>query len=240
MIKPETGRANRSDADSAAARNIGDSGMSIEREKIFTELWESDAAAEKIAAVMGLASPKRVYAIRKKLDLQDRSSIQLNGFWTDDRAEKLRDLWTDTNLSAPQIAAEIGCGTTGPAVIGKAHRLGLPSRVTPIKPAGSGPRGQRRIDNEKRITIDSIKVVDVRDTLAIVDPDAHAVACAAFGPSRSCAFPVVEWADRRELHERRRAGDIFCGAAVLAGSPYCDEHHARCYTPLPFGKGRYN
>lgn len=51
--------------------------------------------------------------------------------WTDDRIEKLRELWT-RGCSASVIAAELG-GVTRMAVIGKAHRLGLESRPSPIK-----------------------------------------------------------------------------------------------------------
>ena len=52
--------------------------------------------------------------------------------WTDERVEKLRELW-DKGLSASQIAKELGEGVTRNAVIGKAHRLGLKSRPSPVK-----------------------------------------------------------------------------------------------------------
>lgn len=51
--------------------------------------------------------------------------------WTDLRVEKLRRLWME-GLSARQIAEQLG-GVTRNAVIGKAHRLGLSSRPSPIK-----------------------------------------------------------------------------------------------------------
>ena len=51
--------------------------------------------------------------------------------WTDERVELLKKLWSD-GLSASQIAAELG-GITRNAVIGKAHRLGLQSRPSPVK-----------------------------------------------------------------------------------------------------------
>ncbi|MDG1857938.1 MAG: GcrA family cell cycle regulator [Emcibacteraceae bacterium] len=52
--------------------------------------------------------------------------------WTDDRVEKLRELW-DKGLSASQIAKELAENVTRNAVIGKAHRMGLPSRPSPVK-----------------------------------------------------------------------------------------------------------
>jgi GcrA cell cycle regulator len=51
--------------------------------------------------------------------------------WTDERIETLRKMW-DSGLTATQIAEELG-GVSRNAVIGKAHRLGLPSRPSPVK-----------------------------------------------------------------------------------------------------------
>lgn len=47
--------------------------------------------------------------------------------WTDERVEKLKELWTE-GMSASQIAKVLG-GVTRNAVIGKVHRLGLSNRT---------------------------------------------------------------------------------------------------------------
>jgi GcrA cell cycle regulator len=52
--------------------------------------------------------------------------------WTDERIERLKELWTK-GMTASQIADELG-GVSRNAVIGKAHRLGLQSRPSPVKP----------------------------------------------------------------------------------------------------------
>ncbi|HEX8126989.1 MAG TPA: GcrA family cell cycle regulator [Allosphingosinicella sp.] len=52
--------------------------------------------------------------------------------WTDERIDRLKELWTQGN-TASQIADELG-GVSRNAVIGKAHRLGLQSRPSPVKP----------------------------------------------------------------------------------------------------------
>jgi GcrA cell cycle regulator len=52
--------------------------------------------------------------------------------WTDERIDKLRSLWGQ-GLTASQIADELGAVSRN-AVIGKAHRLGLESRPSPVKP----------------------------------------------------------------------------------------------------------
>jgi GcrA cell cycle regulator len=52
--------------------------------------------------------------------------------WTDERIDRLKHLWTN-GMTASQIADELG-GVSRNAVIGKAHRLGLQSRPSPVKP----------------------------------------------------------------------------------------------------------
>lgn len=53
--------------------------------------------------------------------------------WTDERIDNLRAMW-EKGLTASQIAEELG-GVSRNAVIGKAHRLGLKSRPSPVKSA---------------------------------------------------------------------------------------------------------
>jgi len=52
--------------------------------------------------------------------------------WTDERIERLKAMWTK-GATASQIADDLG-GVSRNAVIGKAHRLGLESRPSPVKP----------------------------------------------------------------------------------------------------------
>jgi len=52
--------------------------------------------------------------------------------WTDERIEKLTKMW-EGGATASQIADELG-GVSRNAVIGKAHRLGLKARPSPVKP----------------------------------------------------------------------------------------------------------
>ena len=51
--------------------------------------------------------------------------------WTDERIDRLKALWLQ-GMTASQIADELG-GVSRNAVIGKAHRLGLQSRPSPVK-----------------------------------------------------------------------------------------------------------
>jgi GcrA cell cycle regulator len=52
--------------------------------------------------------------------------------WTDERIDQLTKMW-EGGATASQIAEELG-GVSRNAVIGKAHRLGLKARPSPVKP----------------------------------------------------------------------------------------------------------
>ena len=57
--------------------------------------------------------------------------------WTDERIDRLKDFWS-RGMTASQIADELG-GVSRNAVIGKAHRLGLQSRPSPVRPNEPAP-----------------------------------------------------------------------------------------------------
>jgi GcrA cell cycle regulator len=61
--------------------------------------------------------------------------------WTDERIERLKELWSK-GMTASQIADELGSVSRN-AVIGKAHRLGLQSRPSPVKPNEPAGKTQR-------------------------------------------------------------------------------------------------
>ena len=52
--------------------------------------------------------------------------------WTEERIERLKKMWHD-GATASEIADKLG-GVSRNAVIGKAHRLGLEARPSPVKP----------------------------------------------------------------------------------------------------------
>lgn len=64
--------------------------------------------------------------------------------WTDEQIDTLRKLWGE-GLSTSEIGRQLGVSKN--AVVGKAHRLGLPSRPSPIKRAvASAPaRATRKV-----------------------------------------------------------------------------------------------
>ena len=87
---------------------------------------------------------------RKKLEIATRP--EKDSRWPECRCEQLRALWAK-GLPASKIAAEMRNGLTRNAIIGKARRLGLPPRKSPIVHLPDGPRdtyGARRNRNDEQ------------------------------------------------------------------------------------------
>jgi len=136
--------------------------------------------------------------------------------WTDERVSLLRKLWGEGKTAA-EIAGALG-GVTRNAVIGKAHRLKLSNRISPIQqnvktPARSVPtikpmKAVKPVAAPKTpFKIKGIKLVDLRE--------------------RMCRWP---------LGDPKEADFIFCGHDNIAGLPYCPEHARLAYQAARAGK----
>ena len=68
--------------------------------------------------------------------------------WTDERIDHLKQMW-EKGLTASQIAEELG-GVSRNAVIGKAHRLGLKSRPSPVKAKAKTAKGDKPAPKPKK------------------------------------------------------------------------------------------
>ena len=64
--------------------------------------------------------------------------------WTDERIERLKEMWT-RGMTASQIADDLGAVSRN-AVIGKAHRLGLQPRPSPVRPNDAKPSDAKPSD----------------------------------------------------------------------------------------------
>jgi len=95
--------------------------------------------------------------------------------WTDERIATLSKMW-DSGLTATQIAEELG-GVSRNAVIGKAHRLGLPARPSPVKP------------NEPKAAAESKVAAEPRPAAPAPTPAPAAAAAAPIAP-RAPAEPA--------------------------------------------------
>ncbi len=151
--------------------------------------------------------------------------------WTDERIDQLRKLW-DQGLSASAIGKQLGVSKN--AVVGKAHRLKLPPRPSPIR-KGSRPPVRRMAVLPKPLAAPGVRVAPpVLERMVERAPQerpALPVSRAAVpvaGPTRraaargikSCLWPIGD-PGASDFH--------FCNAEVVPGKSYCTEHCARAY-----------
>ena len=148
-----------------------------------------------------------------------------NTDWTDDIIARLRALWNDGHSTA-----EIGrrMGITKNAVVGKAHRLDLPGRESPIRrgPAGPATPRQPRPSRAARPSLPGLPSAltrPARTPAPAVPPTPPSPPRRRYGPSgQPCCWP---------LGEPGTPGFRFCGSGSEQGRPYCPEHSSLAYVP---------
>lgn len=142
--------------------------------------------------------------------------------WTDERVQLLKVLWTQ-GLSASQIAARLGSVSRN-AVIGKAHRLGLQGRPSPIRGTPGG--GRKRVPAAKLRAVATALAVARREAEAaripepepepvLEEPAVRAAAAGANSRGPQCRWPIGD-PDDPTFH--------FCEATAARGRPYCAGH----------------
>src|SRR6476659_9863806 len=77
--------------------------------------------------------------------------------WTEHELKLLQELW-GTNLSTTEIGRQIG-GRSKNSIIGKASRLGLPNRPSPIKYGGAPSPVIVSIPRPGQVTLPSLKSI---------------------------------------------------------------------------------
>jgi GcrA cell cycle regulator len=133
--------------------------------------------------------------------------------WTPEKIELLKQQW-DQGVSITQIGKNLGM--TRNAVVGKAHRMGLQRRESPIvrgiasvmTPAASAPAPQTR---------------------AAPPPPPAVRAIVANGPP--CKWP---------LGDPKSSAFRFCGDPALEGYPYCPSHCAAAYSGWTVDNAKVN
>lgn len=129
--------------------------------------------------------------------------------WTDERVALLKRLWCEGKTAA-EIAKELG-NVSRNAVIGKAHRLKLSNRVSPIqqnkKPAA--PAGKAQIQAVEVKTVRKTPAQDNRKGVPLMDVKAN-----------ECRWPLGDPKDQEFG---------FCGCRSIPGLPYCGEHAKLAY-----------
>lgn len=166
--------------------------------------------------------------------------------WDGETINRLRALWTE-GLSTAEIGRRMG--VTKNAVVGKAHRLNLSARPSPIRRAVP-PDGEPRAAAVRRVTgptlpplvearplpappVVSVAPVEARPPVRVAPaseprPDAVrpvAVRSVPFRSNRtsSCCWPIGEPGTKSFR---------FCSGDAAAGKPYCQEHVALAYVKV--------
>jgi len=162
--------------------------------------------------------------------------------WTEELIARLRALW-DEGHSTAEIGRRLGVSKN--AVVGKAHRLNLPARPSPIRrDANSEAPRTRRI--ARGPTLPPLAAASITDggarlaaqtgvppvgagiratgagagTAGVAPAGGVAPAPRPYGRSIACCWP---------LGEPGTPGFHFCGVGALPGKPYCVQHAQLAY-----------
>ena len=140
--------------------------------------------------------------------------------WDDENVGRLRELW-DQGLPTAQIGKLLGF--TKNAVVGKAHRIGLERRPSPIRRTAVKPdRKKARSPVTPKLNFETAKEVILsnqkpKDSLSFKPAVKN-----LFSPiaKRGCEWPEGH-PDEPEFH--------FCGKERFDDKPYCLDHCAVAY-----------
>ena len=154
--------------------------------------------------------------------------------WTDETIARLRELWSEGHSTA-EIGRRMGISKN--AVVGKAHRLNLAARPSPIRRDGGGtpprPASPRRISGPTlpplaAAVVQPLAAPPVRPVPVVrveapkPQPVVRPVITRTLRP-QSCCWPLGEPGTRSFR---------FCDAEATPGKPYCSEHAAVAYVKV--------
>ena len=160
--------------------------------------------------------------------------------WAEETIVRLRALW-DEGLSTAEIGRRLGVSKN--AVVGKAHRLDLPARPSPIRRDGTGgaPRrsAPRRVAGPTLPPLSSASATAAPEAAPLamphlatlvpkptpVPPPARAMPPPPrpYGRIVTCCWPLGEPGTRSFR---------FCDDASEPGKPYCSEHVKLAYVKV--------
>ncbi len=141
--------------------------------------------------------------------------------WTEERVTILKKLWGEGRTAA-EIAKELG-GVTRNAVIGKAHRLKLSSRVSPIQQ--NNKKSVKTMETKKVVAKQQAPIRVVTRSKSKVTIDADAIMS---GNGYSLA-DLKEKMCRWPIGDPRDDNFKFCGCRSVPGIPYCKDHAQVAY-----------
>ena len=144
--------------------------------------------------------------------------------WTDERIAQLKAGW-EGGMTASQIAEALGEGVTRNAVIGKAHRLGLESRPSPVKNADE----VIEIPATKPATVAAPALATIVASAAIARPTPAKKPVRTGKAARTTLLDLNDKMCKWPIGHPSDADFHFCGKNAQAGFPYCTEHCLLAY-----------
>ncbi|CAH2600498.1 GcrA cell cycle regulator [Rhodovastum atsumiense] len=154
--------------------------------------------------------------------------------WNDETIARLRELWAEGHSTA-----EIGrrmCVSKN-AVVGKAHRLNLPARPSPIR--RDGVVALPRPAAARRVTGPTLPPLVAAEPAAATAPRATASVTVSEPPPKvapirpvAAVRPVRAHTCCWPLGEPGTRSFRFCDAEALPGKPYCAEHAGLAYVKV--------
>lgn len=150
--------------------------------------------------------------------------------WTDERVNQLTQMWGEGKTAA-EIAKLLG-GVSRNAVIGKAHRLKLSGRVSPIqqnntrpeitqRPPANEVRQSRPVAKERIVAAPVLDAIFREETIEI-----KGIKLTELRES-TCRWPVGD---------PKEADFKFCGCHASEGMTYCNHHSRLAYQVSTRGK----
>ena len=161
--------------------------------------------------------------------------------WTDATIARLRQLWAEGHATA-EIGRRLGVSKN--AVVGKAHRLHLPSRPSPIRKdqasalrrKGPRPPVPKLADIMPISGAATMPLLPVKTAQRASPLPRHERIERAAAPTserrRRSELPVLTGRNSPccwPIGEPGTQGFRFCEATSLPGRPYCDEHAGIAY-----------
>ena len=144
---------------------------------------------------------------------------QRDDLWSDADTATLHEVWGNFDISISEIGRRLGKSKN--SVSGKAHRLDLPPRPSPII----------RRDPDKPAPVPRATDQTLPATLAMAGTRDIQTPMQPIGRAPRCQFPMWSMDAPRPLMDPK-----FCGEPSAVNS-YCLEHARRCYAPHPVRRG---
>ena len=151
--------------------------------------------------------------------------------WNDDNVLRLKELW-DQGLPTAQIGKLLGF--TKNAVVGKAHRIGLERRPSPIRRTAVKPdRKKARSPVMPKLNFEKQESEKIQNNVVNFQPSVKNIFVS--NPKRGCEWPMGH-PDESGFH--------FCGKERFDDKPYCLDHCTVAYVipekeeskPLPVNR----